>query len=442
MKLSRETIEQISAQAERAERESITLLQDLVRIPSVTHPPGGDEGEVQHYIAQYYRRMGLTVDVFEPTEVQGIEEHPGWWPGLDYNNRPNVVGVLKGKGGGRSLILNGHCDVVHEGDHERWSGDPFSGRVENGRLYGRGAVDMKGGIAAMTMALDCIQKCGLVCDGDVILESVVNEELGGYNGTLSCILRGYQADAAIVTEPSDLKVEPQTKGGQAYTITVPGRGAHQSFWWEGVSALDNAIKIKQAIAEYEKVRCHKNRNNPLYSDPSIFPIPAITDSVFSLVAGDPAIMGVPQEAVMEMWIDVLPGENLDEVTAEFEKTIKRTASLDGFMKDHPPVVKRADMRPIYPTSMPQGHSLVDCVQNCFALATGRKSVVCGFEAACDAMMFNRYSDTPAMVFGPGQLGLAHRPDEYMDLRQYLEAIKILALTIAAYCGAKPADKVE
>lgn len=436
MELDKNIQQRILSKAGQMEQESVKLLQELVRIPSVTHPPGGDEGPVQQRIAQQMRGMGLSVDVFEPTEVDGIQEHPAWWPGLDYQDRPNVVGSLKGAGGGRDLILNGHCDVVHEGDRSFWHGDPFDGRVENGRLYGRGSVDMKGGIAAMTMALSCIQQSGITLCGDVILESVVNEELGGYNGTLACIVRGYQADAAIVTEPSDLKVETQTKGGQAFTITVPGLGAHQSFWWEGVSALDNAIKIKRAIEEYEQVRCHKNRNNPLYADPIVYPTPAITDCVYSLTAGSPAIMGVPQEATLEMWIDVLPGEDLDEVVREFEETIQKAASLDWFMKEHPPVIRRADMRPIYPSSMPENHPLVGCVSGCYTAVAGRPPIVCGFEAACDAMMFNLYSDTPAMVFGAGQLGLAHRPDEYMDLQQYLDSIKILALTIADYCGVK------
>ena len=210
MEIDQNIIERICEQADMMQQESIALLQKLVRIPSVTHPPFGDEGPVQEYIAEYFRGMGLEVDVFEPSDVPGIEKHKGWWPGLNYEGRPNVVGIQRGTGGGKSLILNGHCDVVAEGDHELWDEDPFSGIVKDGRLYGRGSVDMKGGIAAMTMALHCLKKSGIRCKGDIILESVVNEELGGYNGTLSCILRGYHAAAAMVPAPSDLKIEPQT----------------------------------------------------------------------------------------------------------------------------------------------------------------------------------------------------------------------------------------
>lgn len=432
--MTAEKKQEICKQADLRRKDLIRILQDMVRLPSVTHPPGGDEGRVQGYVAELFRRMGLEVDVFEPTDVPGLAEHEGYWPGLDYNGRPNVVGVWKGQGGGRDLILNGHCDVVPEGPHERWSDDPFSGTVKNGRLYGRGSVDMKGGIAAMSMAVQVLKDCGIKLKGDVILESVVNEELGGYNGTLACIVRGYRADAAIVTEPSDLKIEPANKGGQAYRITVDGVGAHTSFWWEGVSALDKAILIKREIERFSKIRFEQTRNNILYSDPEVYPIPALTDCIYSFHAGDPAIMGVPQQASMELMIDVLPGESLEEVRCAFERAVMEAAAKDPWLKDHPPHMEYADMRGIYPTQMDLSNPIIEILKASYRDICKREAKVCGFESACDAMMFNLFSDTPALIFGPGQLGLAHRPDEYMDLEQLFEAVKILAIAVVDFCG--------
>lgn len=423
----------ICEQAERHGQDLIQLLQDMVRLPSVTHPPGGDEGRVQTYAEKVFRELGLEVDVFEPTQVPGLIEHEGFWPGLDYTGRPNVVGVWKGQGGGKTLILNGHCDVVPEGPRERWSDDPFSGTVKDGKLYGRGSVDMKGGLAAMTMAVRVLKDCGIKLKGDVILESVVNEELGGYNGTLACIVKGYQGDAAIVTEPSDLKIEPANKGGQAYRIVVEGVGAHTSFWWEGVSALDKAILIKKAIEDFAKIRMEQTRENPLYSDPELYPIPALTDCIYSFHAGDPEIMGVPQQASMELMIDVLPGESLEEVRAAFEKAVLDAAQKDPWLREHPPRMEYADMRGIYPTQIDLDNPVISCLKNAYQEVCGTKAKVCGFESACDAMMFNMFSKTPALIFGPGQLGLAHRPDEYMDLEQLRQAVKILALAIADFC---------
>jgi acetylornithine deacetylase len=384
-------------------------------------------------MADFFRAMNLETDVFEPTQVDGLTEHPGYWPGLDYAGRPNVVGVWKGQGGGKNLILNGHIDVVDEGDHKKWKYQPFGGEIVGNRLYGRGSVDMKGPIAAMTMAVKFLMEMGICLKGDVILQSVVNEELGGYNGTLACILKGYRADAAIVTEPSDMKIEPGTKGGQAYTITVPGCGAHQSFWWKGVSSLDKAILIKKAIEEFEKIRQIETRDIKLYDDPEIYPTSAITDSVYSFKAGDPSIMGVPYETRMDLWIDVLPGEDLDEVTHRFENYIKYIASKDEYLKNNMPVIKRFDMRPIYPTAISVDHPIVQTMKRCYTDMLKTQPKICGFEAACDAMMFNLFSDVPAVVFGPGQLESAHRPDEYMDIAQLINSVKVYAAIMMNFC---------
>jgi acetylornithine deacetylase len=426
--------ERIHLHVESKRDEIIHFLQEMVRIPSVTHPPGGDEGPVQRFIANTFKEMGLTLDIFEPWAIEGIEKHEGWWPGLDYTDRPNVIGIWKGSGGGRSLIMNGHCDVVDEGPHELWKHAPFGGEIVDGKLYGRGAVDMKGGIAAMTMAVKSLQELGVQLQGDVILESVVNEELGGYNGTLACIVKGYSADAAIVTEPTDLKISPGTKGGQVYKITIPGVGAHQGLWWKGVSSLDKAIRIKQAVEEFQEIRYHQTRNNLLYSDPVLYPTPALADTIYSFVAGDPVIIGVPPETKMELWIDVLPGEDLDEVTNAFETHILKEASLDWFLKDHPPKIEKVDMRPFYPTQIPLDHPIVEQLKESFASVMQKEPIIGGFEAVCDAMMFNKFSNTQAVVFGAGQIDPAHRPDEYMDIEQLIASVKILALATVNFCG--------
>jgi acetylornithine deacetylase len=412
------------------------LLQEMVRIPSETHPTEGNEGPVQKFISSIFTEMGLEVDIFEPTDVPGLEMHKGYWPGINYLGRPNVVGVLKGSGGGRDLILNGHSDVVPAGLESLWVEHPYSGKIIDKRLFGRGSVDMKGGIVAMAMAVKSLKECGIILEGDVILESVVNEELGGYNGTLACIVKGYEADAAIVTEPTDLKIAPATKGGQAYQISIAGEGAHTSFWWEGVSALDKAIYIKKAIEEYSIIRQKQTANNFLYSDSQLFPTPALTDCVYYFQSGSSDIMGVPYEASMNLMIDVLPGESLDAVKQDFENYISKAADRDEFLNVHPPIIERANMRNLYPTQISLENPIISSLRSSFNYVKSCEPKICGFESACDAMMFNLYSKTPALVFGPGQLKLAHRPDEYMDLVQLLEGVKILALTIVEFCGYK------
>ena len=138
-------IARVVAEVDRQRDALVALAADLVRIPSETHPPGGDEGPVQRFIEAKLRDIGLEVDVFEPWSVPGVLDHPGWWPGLEYVDRPNVVGTWRGSGGGRSLILNGHSDVVPAGPRTLWTHEPYGGVIADDRIYGRGASDQKGG---------------------------------------------------------------------------------------------------------------------------------------------------------------------------------------------------------------------------------------------------------------------------------------------------------
>ena len=168
----------------------------------------------------YLRDLGLEPDVFQPDEVAGAPEHPVWWPGRDYAGRPNVVARRQGAGGGRSLLFSGHVDVVPalgEGAHGFWDGD-----VEDGRLYGRGALDMKGGVACYLHAPRCLVECGLALAGDVIVETMVDEEFGGANGTLACRLRGHHADGAVLPEPTGMAVCHATRGGIQYRLHARG----------------------------------------------------------------------------------------------------------------------------------------------------------------------------------------------------------------------------
>ncbi len=414
----------------------VELTRALVRIPTETHPPSGDEGPAQDYLATYMTaQLGWEVDRFLPTEVPGIDRHPGWWPGLDYANRPNIVARRQGVGGGRSLILNGHIDVVPAGPRALWTYHPYGAEIVEGRIYGRGTADMKGGVAAMIIAVQAIEQAGIRLQGDVIVESVVNEELGGYNGTLACCLRGYAADAAIVTEGTLCQIQPAHKGGAALRLHVPGQSAHSSFWWRGVSALDKAILLKNVLAEFQRDRAAETRDSPYFSDPVLFPLAALADTVWALSAGNPEIMSPPEEAVLDFWVDALPGEDLDEIVARLQVRLEEAATNDPFLRDHRPRLDRqALMRPFYPTSLPLDHPIVSALSASYRAVMDMKPGVYGMAAVCDAMIFNLYSSTPAVIFGPGTFAVAHAPDEYIEIAELLRAARILAHTIVSWCG--------
>jgi acetylornithine deacetylase len=426
-----------------ARREAIVeLLRGLVRIPSETHPPGGDELEAQREVARVFVGMGLEVECFEPSAVEGIEDHPGWWPGLDYENRPNVVGVRRGTGGGRSLILNGHIDVVPAGPREAWSVDPYAAELRDGKVYGRGSVDMKAGIAAMTMALACVADAGFDPAGDVILESVVNEELGGFNGTLACCVRGYEADAAIVTEPTGGNVVAATMGGQAYRATVRGEAVHHGWWWKGVSALDKALVVKEALDGWELLRAEEPIANPLFADRSRFPRPAKSDTVWYLSAGEPDVMATPSAAVLDFWVDVLPGDDREELLRRFEAHVLEATARDDHLRRHPPALERTRMRPFEGAEIDVDHPVLAVLAGAHRAATGTAAELVAGGAANDSMIFNLFSPTPATVYGPGTTTTAHGPDEHVAIDDLIEATKTLALTIMGFCGYRPRDARE
>ena len=181
------------------EQEQIEFLQQMIRIPSVT----GNEGPIQEFMAKTLTEMGLAVDSFVPS-LEELQKHPAYVaPAQPYEGRPDVVGTLKGAGGGRSLLFNGHIDVIPEGSLDNWQHDPWSADIADGKMYGRGTSDMKSGAAAMTMAIRAIQACGIRLKGDLIVEYVMDEELTG-NGTLACVMKGYKADAGICCETSSM----------------------------------------------------------------------------------------------------------------------------------------------------------------------------------------------------------------------------------------------
>ncbi|HUS05344.1 MAG TPA: M20/M25/M40 family metallo-hydrolase, partial [Bryobacteraceae bacterium] len=203
----------------------VEIARDLIKIPSENRAPMGAEGDCQQYIAGFLRKCGWTPLLYTPDQAPGIESHPLYWPGREYANRPNVGARQAGVGGGRSLVLSGHIDTVPTGAAP-WQKDPFGGQIEDGRLYGRGSNDMKAGIAMSLFVIEALAQSGIRLAGDLIFESVVDEEFGGVNGTLAGRLMGFQADAAVLTEPSFLRICPAQRGGRTVDITfsAPNQG--------------------------------------------------------------------------------------------------------------------------------------------------------------------------------------------------------------------------
>src|ERR1700733_11511090 len=254
--------QKILDKVDASREQAIGFLQKMVTIPSVT----GDEAAIQKFVSNHMKEIGLKVDVWE-TDWEALKTHPGYRPvQRGYEGRPNIVGVLKGVGGGRSLLLNGHTDVIPVGAGESWSDDPWSGRIKNGRIYGRGSCDMKRGVPSQILAVQYLTDLPLPPKGAVMINVVIDEEVGGH-GTLDTVIRGYKADAGISGETSDLAVQPACIGRIWFEIEIHGKPAGIQKRYEGISGIELGNRIAKAVADLEAKRV-ATVTHPLY--PSAF----------------------------------------------------------------------------------------------------------------------------------------------------------------------------
>lgn len=426
--LSQHLTERIVQAVDGRLHEIVAFLQHLIQIESVT----GHEGPVQAYLAAELRRGGLAVDEFEP-DLAALQRHPAFVAveGLDFAGRPNVIATCRGTGGGRSLLFNGHVDTIPFEPREAWTHGALSGAIAEEKVYGRGAADMKGGLAAMTMALRILLDAGLRPRGDVILEYVVDEELTGY-GTLAAVQRGYRADAGISLETSGLCIQPACIGRLWFTVTLKGLAVGIARHWEGVSAIDKGIQIVQAIKELEQVRWAALRH-PLYPDHR-----AALPCVVCMFHAGTFPSAVPETAVLRGSLGVMPQEAVPDVERQVCAQIGQAAAADPWLRDHPPSVefKRVGADG---AEIPGDHPIVQALAEGYRRVLGADPVLSGRTGGADTRYLIKYGQTPTVIFGPGRTSEMHALDEFVPIPNLMHATKVLALTIAGWCGVDGAS---
>jgi acetylornithine deacetylase len=398
------------------------LLQQMVRIASIQ----GNEKEVQLLVADQLRGLRMDVDMWEP-DGEELADHPYFCsPRSSFAGSPNVVGVRKGTGGGRSILLNGHVDVVPEGQRNQWAHDPYSGEVVDGKLYGRGSTDMKGGNTALLLALGAIEGLGLKLKGDVIFQSVVEEESGGA-GTLAAILRGYRADAALIPEPTNFRIFPKQQGSMWFRIEVKGRSAHGGTRYEGVSAIEKSIKVIQHILELEKER-NARIIDPLYANNPI-PIPIN----LGVIQGGNWPSSVPDTVKLEGRMGVAPEEKLQDAKVEMLRWLEQLKEVDPWFAEHPPELQWFGAQWV-PGSVDPEHPLMQVLMQQFRAVKQDEPVIEASPWGTDGGLLTQLGDTPCIVFGPGITQVAHYPNEHIVLEDVFTAAEIIALTLIDWCG--------
>ncbi len=417
--------DRIMAAVDEAFDRQLDFTQDLVRFASVR----GHEAGAQAFMAEAMRARGLTVDRWK-IDVEAIKDHPGFAPlAVSYDDAYNVVGAYQPeRNSGRSLILNGHIDVVPTGPVARWSKPPFEPYIKDGQLYGRGTGDMKAGLAANLFAFDAVRAAGFEPDGVIYIQSVVEEECTG-NGALACLQRGYTADAALIPEPVHEHLVRAQMGLLWFKMTVPGDPAHASgAYTTGVNAIERAWRIWERLKAMEAEWNADKAAHPPYGEHA-HPVR------FNLgkISGGEWVSSVPAECVMEIRVGVYPGWSIAHAKAQIEARIADAARLDP-SAPVPAVTYHGFHSPGYILAGADEPERV--LRRSHQRAFGEPLTDLLSSASTDARIFGVFGNIPSMVYGP-VCEAAHGIDESVDIESVRRTTKTIALFIAEWCGIQP-----
>lgn len=397
------------------------MLRRLVQEASVQ----GTEKYAQALIVEKLRQLGLPIDIWTPN-IRKLQHKGFMTTRVSFEDSPNVVAVLKGTGGGRSIILNGHIDVVPEGDESLWTYDPYSAYMKDGKLYGRGASDMKGGQTAVLLAIEAILSLGIPLKGDVIFQSVIGEESGGA-GTLACLLRGYQADAALISEPTDMRIFTKQQGSMWFRMKVRGKYGHDRIRCEGENAIEKAIIVIGHLRELEAVRNQRLQDS--LSKETTLPA-SIT---IGKIEGGTWPSSFTDTVTLEGRMGVALCETLPEVRREVEAWLGKLQELHPCFSEHPVVLEWFGAQ-CQPYEIDSSHELVKVLSSQYELVK-REEPSMGISAwGTDGSILNNIGHIPVILFGPGKAEAAHFPDEFIELEHVFEAAEIIALTVINWCG--------
>lgn len=419
-------LETVLAAVDELRDEQLAALVDLVRRPSVSGTDG--ENEAQGHMAGLLAADGLDVDHWriDLDELTADPEFPGME--VERTEAWGLVGRLEGARTDEhdTLMLNGHIDVVPTGDDDAWRDAPFAGTTRGGRLYGRGACDMKAGLLASRWAVLAIRRAGVRLGGDVLLASVQGEEDGGL-GTFATLRRGWRADACVIAEPTDLDIIPANSGALTFRLRVRGLATHAARRLDGVSAIEKFLPIHDALLRLEERRhevvdplCERwERAHPL--------------SIGSVRSGDWA-SSVPDLLVADGRLGVAIGEPVEHAKREFEDAVAEASATDPWLRDHPVEVEWWGGQ-FASGRIPPDSDLVERVQRVHGLVAGRRDAdVYGAPYGSDLRLLTGLGAIPTLQYGPGDVALAHGPLESVDLDEVQTCARALAALIVDVCG--------
>lgn len=415
---------------EAAFDRQVDFLAELTAHPSTR----GQEQSAQAFMAAELTKRGYELDQWQ-IDVAEIQHLPGFSPVLGpYEDAVNVVGIHRARtGAGRSLILNGHIDVVPAGPLDMWDTPPFEPRVEDGWLYGRGGGDMKAGLASNLFALDALTACRLAPAADVFFQSVVEEECTG-NGALACLARGYTADAALIPEPFSEHLVTAQLGVLWFQVHLKGLPTHVAYAGSGANAIEAAIPLINALHKMEHRWNAADRRPDDYAHMDH----ALNLNVGKIEGGD-WTSSVPAWCVFDVRMGLFPGQSIDAAKAEIEQVILDAARQNELLRSSLPEIVyhgfHAEGYALSQDSSANATRAIEALDTAHRAATGQDLVREAITATTDARFFGLYADTPALVYGPRAEAI-HGFNERVELESMRRVTKATAMFIADWCGVE------
>ena len=414
---------------EKNKQKYIDRLSELVAID--THDlghgiDGGLEKQGQDYMAELFRKMGAEVTL-DSMKEEDIEKCFSLYQegnlGHQQTDRYNVYAQFNGEKPGKTLMFNGHIDVMPADEVEEWTTPPFSPTIRGGKLYGRGTADMKGGLMAATMAVKLLQDAGIPFSGSVKITSVCDEE-GGGNGSMQAIMSGQRADGVVVCEGTSDELILAHMGFVFFRVKFAGKACHSGAKQNGVSAIEKAIKVIQALNE-------KEHEWLLHYKHPLLPAPNLN---VGLIHGGTAGSTVAEEGMFEVCVHYLPNQmSHNQVVKEFQEVVERVAKSDAWLEEHLPEIQITQFGGGF--EMEEHSPFVDSFKRAYSEARGKAVKVVGSPAGCDSRLWRNIAECPTIQFGPGNLAQCHAVDEWLDLEAYLQSILIYAELILDFCQA-------